>query len=180
MAQVVVAECGDRMWVVLGDEHVGLLLLGELPPEIEVEMVRCDSPAEAIAMWQDLSPDATQGGVPWAINPLLAQRIRAAAGRAEWTLQFGPWSAALDTGATGVVDAAAAWLRDNPGRQLVLRQFELSPVLPGQAEIRGVRGQLVLGALQQAGADAARCQLTTAAAAGPDDADRMVIEPEAA
>ncbi len=172
---VLLAEADGQLWVVLGDEHLGALLVNELPPEIPVELVRCATRADAFAMWHDRSPDAWEGGHPWLINPIIADRILRSFGQVARMLSFSQWSAMPDAGAEAELADAASWLAANPGGRLVLRQFAPDEPVPGQADLQRLRAQLVRAALGRKGADAARMADETARAATDADVERLEI-----
>ena len=173
MAAVVLAEVDGGVWLVDGDEHIGALLANTLPDGVTVEFVACESRAAAFALWHDGSPSTRAGTHPWAINPMIAARIRRALTPGRRSVRFTPWSVLLDAAMVAELDAAAAWLEANGAGRLVLRQFAPADPAPGQADLQRLRGQLALGALLRAGADAARMTEDTVAATDEADAERM-------
>ena len=178
MATVTLAESDGQVWVVEGDEHVGALLVNELPDGVTVEIVACGTRAAAFALWRERSAEASDGAQPWLINPIIADRIRRSLGTLQRAVAFTPWSAMLDAAAMAELVDAAAWLAANPAGRLVLRQFASAEPVPGLADLQRLRGQLALGALHRAGADPARTGEDMAVAAADMDADRMVIVTE--
>lgn len=175
MSVVVLAEVGGQIWLVQGDEHVDGLLYNSLPDGVTVEWVKCRTRAEVTQMWHERSAAADPDGMPWMLNPLIGDRIRASMGRLEREVRFSPWSAMLDDAAQGALAGAGEWLAANPGGRLVLRQFAAVPSAPGQADLQRLRGQLVLSALVRAGAEAEAVAAEMGTAATDTDAERMEI-----
>lgn len=175
MGRVVLAESGGQVWIVEGDEHVSELLVNELPDDVAVEFVTCDTPAAVFAMWRERSPGAAAGASPWVLNPAIVARIRRTLAPARRGVQFTPWSAMLDEAAQAELAAAAAWLDANPGGRLLLRQFAPAAPVPGQADLQRLRAQLVLAALLRAGAVMAAVADEMAAATAEADAERLDI-----
>lgn len=180
MATVVLAEAEGSVWVVAGDEHVGELLANELPAGVSVEFVACSTRAAVFALWHERSAEAEEGVQPWLINPLIVNRIRGSLGLLQRSVRFSPWSALLDAAAQAELAGAAAWLAANGGGRLVLRQFAPADPAPGQADLQRLRGQLALGVLLRAGADAARMTEEMAAATAEADAERLDLLTEPA
>ena len=178
MAVVVLADSGGQVWLIEGDEHVGALLVNELPDGVTVEMIACSSRAAVFELWRERSTEASDGAQPWLINPIIADRIRRSLGGVQRAVTFTPWSAMLDAAATAELLDAASWLVANPSGRLLLRQFASADPVPGLADLQRLRGQLTLGALGRAGADPGRMLEDTALPAADADADRLVIMTE--
>ena len=178
LAVVMLAESDGQVWVIEGDEHLGALLVNELPDGVTVEIMACVTRAAVFALWRERSAEATDGAQPWLINPIIADRIRRSLGVLARAVIFTPWSAMLDAAATAELMDAASWLAANPAGRLVLRQFASMEPMPGLADLQRLRCQLALGALGRAGADLARMGEDMAVAAANADADRLVIMTE--
>ena len=151
MADVVLVELGDQLFLVGGERHLDALLAGTIAPDVTVESRVCATRAEMLALWHELSDDPADGAMPWILNPLLLARIRGAMGLAGGTVQFAPWSALLDAAAQAAVADTAAWMGRNPAGRVILRQFASAVAVPGEADLQRLRGQLVAGALATAG-----------------------------
>lgn len=175
MGIVTLAESDGQVWVVEGDEHVGALLVNELPDGVTVEMIQCGTRSEVFALWRERSTEATDDALPWLINPIIVDRIRRSLSGTERTVTFTPWSAMLDTAGAAQLADAAAWLAAHPAGRLVLRQFATAIPAPGQPDLQRLRGQLALGALGRAGADTLRLGEEMAVAIADADVERLVI-----
>ena len=149
-ADVVLAEADGQVWLVLGDEHIGTVLLGQLPDGVTVEILSVKNRAAVMALWWQLNPIASADRQPWIINPLLSRRVRGLVEPGRRSISFTPWSAMLDDAAHGAIADMAAH-----GGWLVLRQFRLASPAPGQADLQRLRLQLVRAALELAGIDPA-------------------------
>ena len=167
MSDIILAECGGNTWLVEGVEHLDDLMRNLLPAEVTVSFVTCATPEEALALWAGRrTADADEHAVPWMVNPAIVRRIRAA--KAEPAIIFAPWSAMLDSDAEQLLAGLA-------GRMLTLRQFTPAEPPPGLGDLQRLRGMLVVAALVRAGADASALVHATAAAATPDDANRLEL-----
>ncbi len=171
MADVTLAEANGQTWLVTGDEHVDGLLANTLPSTVTVEIIACETRAEAWAMWEAKSPDAVEGGMPWIINPGVVRRIKGMLG--EQGIRFTPWSAMLSEEARQMIATAAGWLAANPGGRLMLRQFCTAAPPPGLTDLQRLRAQLVSAALAGEGAAAAQLVGETATAEAATDCERL-------
>lgn len=149
-ADVVLAEADGQTWLVLGDDHIGDVLLGQLPAGLSIEIVSLNNRAAVMALWWRINPLAEAGRQPWIINPALGQRVRGLAEPGRRSISFTPWSAMLTDEAQGAITDMAAQGASKAGG-LVLRQFEAADPAPGQADLQRLRLQLVRAALERAG-----------------------------
>ena len=51
MADITLAEFNGRVWLVGGEVHIDDLLANTLPPDVSIEMVRCESQSEVHSLW---------------------------------------------------------------------------------------------------------------------------------
>lgn len=179
MGDITLAEHGGQIWMVLGEEHIDALLFNDLPDGVAIQFVTCETRAAVIEMWPGREQAKLDGSLPWLINPLIADRIRNQLGLGRRSITFAPWSAMLDGGAQDVIAGAAAWLAENPGGRLLLRQFVSADPQPGQADLQRLRGQLVAGALSRAGVEAGRIGQEPDAAADAGGSEQLDIVTEA-
>lgn len=173
MPNVLLAEAQGRLWLVSGDEHVGDLLGNTLPEGVAIEFVAVADGAAVLALWHERSPDADENAQPWLINPLIGDRIRRTLGVLRRRVVFAPWSAMLDAAGLATLAEAAAWLGENPGGHLVLRQFVGEGAAPGHGDIQRIRGQLAGAALAREGAGSVEEE--SVAAGGDADLECMDI-----
>lgn len=179
MADVTLAELNGQMWVVGGEEHLDALLFNDLPEGVAVRFVTCATHAEMFGMWPGRLLDEMAGAQPWLLNTLIAARIRNQFGLGQRSVTFTPWSAMLDGAAQDTMAAAAAWLAQNPGGRLVLRQFAPASPVPGLADLQRLRAQLGAGALAGAGVAAGQVGDEMGDAEGAADTERLDILTEA-
>ncbi len=170
-ADVTLAQFGEQVWLVGGDEHIDDLLANTMPPGTTIEFVSVTERREVRAMWERMSTEQTDGAEPWVIHPLIVRRIRGDLGPR--SVAFSPWSAMLDTAAQDAIGAAADWLAARPGATITLRQHCGAEPPPGLTDLQRLRGQLVAGALTRGGADAAQLHHETLASAAETDTERL-------
>lgn len=155
MADIVLAEWNERVWLVGGEQHIDNLLANTLAPEITIEIIACEQKSRVHELWElYCGPQTGFVGDPWLIHPAIVARIRRAG--APDAVLFPPWSAALDPDAHAVIDAAAAWAGQNPAARITLiaRHDPNGPA--GLTDLARLRGQLVSAALVTAGVEAGR------------------------
>ena len=169
-ADVVLAEAEGQFWLVLGDDHIGEVLLGQLPQGLTIEMVSLKNRAAVMTLWWQINPLASAEMQPWAINPLMVPRIRGLVEPGRRSISFTPWSAMLTDEAQGVIADMAS-----QAGGLLLRQFVLASPAPGQADLQRLRLQLVRAALERAGADPAAIADRIDPAESDDDGERLDI-----
>ena len=71
MADVVLSKADGQIWLVRGEEHIGEVLNGKLYAGLTMEIVPVPDQAAAVALWWKINPQASDDGMPWAINPKL-------------------------------------------------------------------------------------------------------------
>ena len=153
MADVTLAECNGGFWLVGGEEYIDDLLANMLAREISIEIVSCESPNDVQALWAQQG-GAHEGGMPWAINPLIVARIRRRS--PDYAVFFAQWSAFLDPEALAVVRAAAGWAAENPAAPVLLATFLPAAGPPAIADLARLRAQLIEDKLIEFGIDRAR------------------------
>src|SRR3546814_13072676 len=67
MSIVTIAHCEGSYWLIGGQTHIDVLLADDLPPDVPVEFVECESRADLHTLWDQL--DGSDGSDPWQINP---------------------------------------------------------------------------------------------------------------
>jgi hypothetical protein len=169
-ADVVLAEADGQIWLVLGDDHIETVLLGELSDGVTIEIVSLRNRAAVMALWWQINPLAAADGQPWIINPMLSQRLRGLVEPDRRSISFTPWSAMLSDEAQGVIAGVAT-----QAGGLVLRQFGLESPAPGLADLQRLRLQLVRAALERAGADPAGITERIDPAESDTDAEKLDI-----
>jgi hypothetical protein len=129
MADILLAECGDGVWLVGGEAHLDDLLANTLPPDVGIGLVACERPADVRALWERHGGDAA-GGMPWLVHPAIVARVKRTLQDAapktvtprtvtpgtvtpgtvtpETVVRFSPWSALLDEAALAAIAMAAA------------------------------------------------------------------------
>jgi hypothetical protein len=142
MADILLAECGDGVWLVGGEAHLDDLLANTLPPEVSIELVACDRPADVRALWEQHGGDPA-GGMPWLVHPAIVARVKGTLRGAspDHAVRFSPWSALLDDDAQAVIAAAAAQVTGEATVTLVEYLDPAGP--PAIAALSGLRLQLI-------------------------------------
>ncbi len=173
--RVVLAQMGEQLWLVAGEDHLDQLLMGQLAAAVDVELVPCAAWRDVVALWEASGEMQAGSAQPWAINPALMSRVLGKAGLLAPVVQFTAWSAAIDAAGETAIANSAGWLADNPGAGLLLRQFLPEPAPAGQADLQRLRGQLVRAALERLGVAADAVQAETAACTEVAEGDRLHI-----
>ena len=170
MADIILGEVGDGVWLVQGEAHIDDMFADTLPAAVTIAFVRYESRDALLAVWAADEGRLSDAGDPWQIHPGLARRIRGTLG--PLGIAFSPWSAMLDPRATENVESTARWMAANPAARLTIRQFLAADPAAGLADMQRLRGQLVAGALARAGVAPDRLDQETQAG---DDADRVAF-----
>lgn len=156
MADILLAECGDGVWLVGGEAHLDDLLANTLPPDVSIELVACERPADVRALWAQHGGDAA-AGMPWLVHPAIVARVKGTLRHAapetaisetvipETVVRFGPWSALLDEAALAVIAAAAArvTIGVTGGVGVTLVEYLDPAGPPAIAALSGLRLQLI-------------------------------------
>jgi hypothetical protein len=151
MADIVLAEAEDRVWLVAGEAHLDDLLANTLPPEVSIELVVCEHAAAVRTLWLRSGGDPSSG-MPWLVHPAIVARVRAAnrPGGPTHAVLFSPWSALLDPPAqAAIAAAAAAQAGDAAGVTLVDYRDPAGP--PALADLSRLRVQLIEAQLMALG-----------------------------
>lgn len=141
MAEIVLAECGGRTWLVTGDKYIDDLLAGTLPAHITIEFVACDSYADIDRLWSESGGANAGVDAPWLINPAIVARIR---GTAEQGIAFTEWSAQLDEIALEAIRGFAAYATEAAGAEVVL----VSYLAPDNAALQTDLAKLRCGVIE--------------------------------
>jgi outer membrane protein OmpA-like peptidoglycan-associated protein len=151
MADITLAEFNGRVFLVGGEAYLDDLLANTLAPEVSIELVQCERQSEVHELWvqHNGEPQDGVGGVPWAIHPNIAARIRRSS--PDYAVFFAQWSAMLDADALTVIDAAAAWAGANPDAPVLIAEYVDETGPAAIAALAGVRMQLVEDRLAERG-----------------------------
>lgn len=154
MADIVLAEFNDRVWLVGGEEHIDALLANTLAPHLSIEIVSCASESALRAVWIAHCGDPGSAGMPWLIHPDIADRIRGIA--PVLAVPFAPWSALLGRDAEQVIRTVARRAGDDAAARLEIVLY-LDPAGPPRiAALARLRADLIEDALAAHGIDRRR------------------------
>jgi hypothetical protein len=154
MADITLAEFNGRVWLVGGEDYIDDLLANTLPPDVSIEMVRCESQTDLRALWVQHCGEPKTEGLPWLIHPNIAARIRRSV--PDYAVFFAQWSALLDADALAVIREAAHWAAENAAAPVQLAAY-LDPEGPqAMADLARLRTQLIEDKLVELGVDRAR------------------------
>lgn len=154
MADITLAECNQRLWVVGGEEYLDDLLTNTLPGHITIEMVRCETMADVHALWVQNCGEPEAAGFPWVIHPEVADRIRRKA--PGYSVYFAQWSAFLDQDAQSVIREAAKWAQQHPEIAVELVEYVDPAGPPEMADLARMRVKFIEDKLAGHGVDRAR------------------------
>jgi outer membrane protein OmpA-like peptidoglycan-associated protein len=159
MADVILAEWNGRVWLVGGEKYLDDLLANTLAQEVSVEFVACATQAEVNSLWVQHCGTPSVPGTPWQINPIMLSRIRSRS--PGFQVFFGNWSAFLDPDALTVINAAAAWAKENGEAPVVLAEY-IDPSGPQAiVDLSRLRAGLIADKLVEGGIDRKRIERTT-------------------
>ncbi|MDE2006496.1 MAG: hypothetical protein KGI51_08020 [Rhodospirillales bacterium] len=154
MADITLAECNGRAWLVGGEDYLYDLLGNTLSKDVSIEFIPCGKPEEVHRLWVQNCGPREDSPMPWQIHPNIVARVRRAS--PDFGVYFAQWSAMLDADAESVIAAAAnaaAELAEVPVR---LAMF-LDPAGPRAiADLAALRAQLIADRLTERGVAAAR------------------------
>jgi len=105
MADITLAECEGRVWLVSDEASLDDLLANTLPHGVSIEIVPCASKANVMELWMQNCGMPDRTGDPWLIHPAIVNRIRGAT--PDHAVFFAQWSAMLDRDAETAIHAAA-------------------------------------------------------------------------
>jgi hypothetical protein len=157
MPDIVLAQIGERTWLVNGEVFIDDLLANTLRDDVTIDFVACESEKEVLALWYANFPDPDQAPPPWMIHPAIAARCRnVPSGDGIYAIAFGPWSAMRDADADARLAAAVAEAERFGDAPIVLTSYA-DPNGPAMAaEMANLRSGLVKGDMVARGIDAAR------------------------
>lgn len=127
MADITLAECDGRVWLVGGEDSIDDLLANTLAAGISIEIVPCSNKAEVLSLWVQNCGEPQRTGDPWLIHPAIANRIRGTT--PDHAVFFAQWSAMLDRDAETVIHAAASLALAQSDWPVVVTEY-LDPVGP--------------------------------------------------
>jgi hypothetical protein len=149
MADITLAELNGQVWLVGGEVYIDDLLANTLSDDVSIELVRCESHSGVRQLWVQNCGERASGGMPWIINPKIAERIRR--NSPDYAVFFSQWSAMLDQDALVVINAAANWSRQHPAAPIALAEY-LDPQGPQAiADLSRLRAQLIEDKLVEGG-----------------------------
>lgn len=154
MADITLAECNGRVWLVGGEAHLEDLLANTLSKQVSIELVQCEQPSDVHDLWVQNYGEPNVGGLPWQIHPNIVARIRRRS--PDYAVYFAQWSAMLDPDALTVINAAGGWAMQNPEAEVMLAEY-LDPAGPqAMADLSRLRAQLIEDKLVEAGIERER------------------------
>lgn len=121
MADIVLAECQGRAWLVSGEQYIDHLLANTLPEHVSIELVACESKSEVDALWVQHCGPPAEYSAPWLIHPGVTNRVRR--GNADHAVFFAQWSAKIDDDAKTVIRSAATWAKQNMEFEVLLVRY---------------------------------------------------------
>lgn len=158
MADVTLAECNNRAWLVGGEDYLDDLLANTLASDISIEIVSCAVPSEVRDLWVQLCGPPGEGAMPWTIHPNIVARIRRSI--PGFAVYFAQWSALLDDDAQAAIRGAAIWAEENPTLPVLLAEY-IDPAGPSAiVQLSQLRMQLIEDRLSEFGIDRARISRT--------------------
>ncbi len=149
MADITLAEFNGRVWLVGGEVHLQDLLANTLSQQVSIELVQCEHTSEVHHLWVQNCGEQNGDGLPWQIHPNIVARIRRRS--PDYAVFFAQWSALLDPDALSVINAAAAWARENPQAPVVLAEYVDPQGPPAMADLSRLRTQLIEDKLAETG-----------------------------
>jgi outer membrane protein OmpA-like peptidoglycan-associated protein len=159
MADVTLAECNGRVWLVGGEKYLDDLLANTLSKQVSVEIVACASSAEVNNLWVQQCGTPSVPGTPWQINPKIVARIRSRS--PGFQVFFGNWSAFLDADAMTVINAAVGWAKEHAEAAVLLAEY-IDPAGPQAiVELSRLRAGLIADKLVEGGIDRQRIERAT-------------------
>lgn len=144
MANILLAECGDGVWLVGGEAHLDDLLANTLPAGVSIELVACEHSADVRDLWVRHGGDSS-GGMPWLVHPAIVARVKGTirSTSPDHAVLFGPWSALLDPAALAVIAAAAAQTARDAAATVTLAEYLDPAGPPAIADLSHLRAQLI-------------------------------------
>lgn len=159
MADIILAECNGRVWLVGGEKYLDDLLANTLAQQVSIEIVACATQEQVNNLWVQQCGVPSVPGTPWQINPKIVARIRLQS--PGFQVFFGNWSAFLDADALTVINAAVAWAKENADAPVLLTEY-IDPAGPRAiVDLSRLRAGLIADKLVEAGIDRGRIERTT-------------------
>ena len=159
MADITLAELNGRVWLVGGERYLDDLLANTLSQGVSIEIVACDTQSEVNSLWVQNCGQPSIPGTPWQINPKIVARIRSRS--PGFQVFFGSWSVLLDADALTVINAAAAWAKEDTEAPVLLAEY-IDPAGPEAiSDLSRLRARLIADKLVEGGVDRERIERTT-------------------
>ncbi len=177
MADIVLAQIGSRTWMVDGETFLDDLLVNDLPDDVTIEFITCESESEVQEMWAANVENPGQSGPAWLIHPSVVERTKRMIGvGGAFGVVFAPWSAARDASADATIVAAAdAAVADEIARVIITSYVpEDAPGFAG--DLANIRVGMVETELVSRGVGKDRIRRDRAAAIGDQAAKADLIE----
>ena len=149
MADITLAELNGQVWLVGGEVYIDDLLANTLSGDVSIELVRCESHSGVRELWVQNCGERTSGGMPWIVNPKIAERIRR--NSPDYAVFFSQWSALLDQDALAVIRAAANWSRQHAQAPVILAEYLDLEGPQAIIDLSRLRAQLIEDTLVECG-----------------------------
>jgi hypothetical protein len=172
MADIVLAQIGERTWMVGGEPFLDMLLGNMLPDDVTIEFVTCESESEVQAMWYANVEDPGASGPPWLIHPAIAARTLRMITRADaaangvFSVPFAAWSAARDATADEAIALAAEMALEDTALGVVVTSYVAADAPAFASDLAKIRMGMVETELVGRGVDKERVTLASAVAEG--------------
>ena len=185
MADIVLAQIGERTWMVGGEPYLDQLLGNMLPDDVTIEFVTCESESEVQALWDRSVGDPDTAGPPWLIHPAIAARTLRmvmrvdAAANGVFPVPFAAWSAARDGAADEAIALAVEFALENTALKVVVTSYVPADAPAFASDLAKIRMGMVETELVAHGVDKDRVTQASAPAegdhAGKGDSIEVVI-----
>lgn len=174
MADITLAECNGRAWLLAGEQYIDDLLANTLAPHVTIEVIQFQSKSAIDAAWTARTEEDPSG--MWMIHPGVLNRAKGQSGLL--SVQFAAWSAAMDAQAEASLQTAVAMAEKEPGHVVALIRHEAAGGAAMAAEMGGLRCGLIEARLAALGLAPARIVREVAAATeGAEDRVDVVVRP---
>ena len=180
MADIVLAQIGERTWMVSGEPYLDRLLGNMLPDDVTIEFITCQSESEIQELWYASVEDPDEAGPPWLLHPAIARRtlrmMQKLGDGGVFEVPFTAWSAARDATADDVIAAAAEAALNDTALPVVVTSYVAADAPAFATDLAKIRMGMVEAALVAAGVDKERVAMASAVAEGDHAEKGDVIE----
>jgi hypothetical protein len=172
MADIVLAQIGERTWMVGGEPFLDALLANMLPNDVTIEFVTCQSESEVQALWYASLGNPDEFEPPWLIHPaivsrtkrMIAQSVAESSGLFE--VPFAAWSAARNEAADETIGAAVEMALEDPSLAIVITSYVAADAPAFASDLAKIRMGMVEAELTARGIDKERLAMASAVAEG--------------